>query len=128
MFDLFVNDISDTFDEKECCPVNLHKKPIRCRGGCTACAGGGERDVCVRRDWFPSIKSLADKFLVFTHCLSSFWPVGIGYSVLWHFSVWLVWLFQGLPGRSRGDLRCLLGSLCLVLYVRDTLTMHAVGN
>ena len=32
------------------------------RSGCTACAGG----VCVRRDWFPPVKSLADKFLVFT--------------------------------------------------------------
>ena len=25
--------------------------------------------VCVCGDWFPPVKSLADKFLVFTHCL-----------------------------------------------------------
>ena len=46
-------------------------------GGRTACAGG----VCVRGDWFPPVKSVADKFLVFTHCLSGFWLVGIGFSV-----------------------------------------------
>ena len=27
-------------------------------GGCTACDGG----VCVRGDWSPSVKSVADKF------------------------------------------------------------------
>ena len=26
----------------------------------------------------PPVKSVADKFLVFTHCLSGFWLVGIG--------------------------------------------------
>ena len=25
--------------------------------------------VCVRGDWFPPVMSLADKFLVFAHCL-----------------------------------------------------------
>ena len=28
--------------------------------------------VCVHKDWFPPVKSLADKLLVFTHCLSKF--------------------------------------------------------
>ena len=74
--------------------------------------------VCVRRVMFPSVKSLADRFLVFTYCLSGFWPIGIGFSVYRHFSVWIVWLFRGWPGRSRGDFGCLLGSLCLVLCGR----------
>ena len=30
LFDIFVNDIFDIFDGKECCPVNLHNKPIIC--------------------------------------------------------------------------------------------------
>ena len=47
-------------------------------GSCTACAGGGG-GVCVRGGWFPPVKSLADKFLVFTLCLSGFWLVGIGF-------------------------------------------------
>ena len=52
-------------------------------GGYTACVGG----VCMRGDWFPPVKSVADKFLVFTHCLWSFWLVGIGFSVHLRFSV-----------------------------------------
>ena len=60
-------------------------------GGCTACAG----DVCVRGDWFLPVKSVADKFLVFTHCLSGFWLVWIGFSVRLRFSVWVAWLFRG---------------------------------
>ena len=89
-------------------------------GGCTACAGG----VCVRGDWFPPVKSLADMFLVFTHCLSGFWLVGIGFSMRLRFAVWVVWLFRGWPGLSGGDLGCLLGSLCLVLCWR----LHAGGH
>ena len=64
------------------------------------------------------VESLADKFLVFTHCLSGFWLVGIGFSVRLRFSVWVVWLFRGWPGLSGGDLRRHLGSLCLVLCRR----------
>ena len=30
LFDIFVNDIFDIFYGKECCPVNLHNKPISC--------------------------------------------------------------------------------------------------
>ena len=30
LFDIFVNDIFDIFDGKECCPVNLDNKPISC--------------------------------------------------------------------------------------------------
>ena len=46
--------------------------------------------VYVRGNWFPPVKSLADKFLVFTHCLSGFWLVGIGFSVRLRFSVWVM--------------------------------------
>ena len=83
-------------------------------GGCTACAGG----VCVHGNWFPSVKRLTDKFLVFTYCLSGFWLVGISFSESLRFSVWVVWLFRGWPGLSRGDLGCHLSLLCLVLCVR----------
>ena len=82
-------------------------------GGCTACDGG----VCVRGDWSPPVKNVADKFLVFTHCLSGFWLVGIGFSAHLRFLVWVVWvvwLFCGWPGLSG----CLLGLLCLVLCLR----------
>ena len=54
----------------------------------------------MRGDWFPPVKSVADKFLVFTHCLSGFWLVGIGFSVHLRFLVWVVWLFCGWPGIS----------------------------
>ena len=64
----------------------------------------------VRGDWFPPVKSVADN-----HCLSSFLLVGIGFSAL---SVWVVWLFRGWPGLSGGGLGCLLCSLCLVLCGR----------
>ena len=37
--------------------------------------------VCVHGDWFLPVKSVVDKFLVFTHCLLGFWLVGIGFSV-----------------------------------------------
>ena len=60
-------------------------------GGCTACDGG----VCVRGDWSPPVKSVVDKFLVFTHCLSGFWLMGIGFSAHLRFLVWVVWLFYG---------------------------------
>ena len=60
-------------------------------GGCTACDGG----VCVRGDWSPPVKSVADKFLVFTHCLSGFWLVGIGFSAHLRFLVWLAWALWG---------------------------------
>ena len=30
LFDIFVNDIFEIFDGKECCPVNLYNKPISC--------------------------------------------------------------------------------------------------
>ena len=43
----------------------------------TTGAGG----ACVRENWFPPVKSAADTFLVFTHCLPGFWLVGIGFSV-----------------------------------------------
>ena len=62
----------------------------------------GEGGVFARGDWFAPVKSLVDKFLVFTLCLSGFWPVGIGFSVRWRFSVWVVWLFRGWPGRPGG--------------------------
>ena len=65
-------------------------------GGFTACDGG----VCVRGDWSPPVKSVADKFLVFTHYLSGFWLVGIGFSAHLRFLVWVVWLFYGWPGLS----------------------------
>ena len=74
--------------------------------------------VCVRRDWFPPVKSLADKFLACTHCLSGYWLVGIGFNVHLRFSVWVVWLFRAWPGLSWGGLGCHLGSLCLVLCGR----------
>ena len=74
--------------------------------------------VCVRGDWFPLVKSLADKFLVFIHCLSGFWLVGIGFSVRLRFLVWVVWLSRGWPGLPGGDLGCHLSSLCLVLCGR----------
>ena len=45
--------------------------------GCTACAGS----VCVHGDSFPPVKSVADKFMVFTHCFSGFWLMGTGFSV-----------------------------------------------
>ena len=37
--------------------------------------------VCVRGDWFPPVKCVAGKFMVFTHCLSGLWLVGIGFSL-----------------------------------------------
>ena len=46
-------------------------------GGYTACSWG----VCVHGDWFPPVKSVADMFSVFTHCLSGFWLVKICFSV-----------------------------------------------
>ena len=84
-------------------------------GGCTACAG-----ECLCAYWFPPTRSPLDKFLVFTHCLSGFWLVGIGFSEHLPFSVWVVWLFRGWPaaGLSGGDLGCFLGSLCPVLCGR----------
>ena len=82
--------------------------------------------VCVRGDWFPLVKSLADTFLVFTQSLSGFWLVGIGFSVRLRFSVWVVWLFRGWPGLFGGDLGCLLCSLPLAVW--ETLTLHAGGN
>ena len=30
LFDIFVNDIFEIFDGKECCPINLYNKPINC--------------------------------------------------------------------------------------------------
>ena len=41
------------------------------------------------------LKSVADRFLVFTHCLLGFWLVGIGFSVHLRSLVWVVWLFYG---------------------------------
>ena len=54
----------------------------------------------MRGDWSPPVKSVADKFMVFTHCLSGFWLVGIGFSAHLHFLVWVVWLFCGCLGLS----------------------------
>ena len=65
--------------------------------------------VCVRGDWFPPVKSVADKFLVFTHCLSGFWLVGIGFSVRLRFGCgWCGCSVVGLCSLG-GDLGCLLG-------------------
>ena len=55
--------------------------------------------VFVRGDWFPPVKGLADKFLVFTHCLSGFSLVGIGFSVRLRMggvaAPWLAWALWG---------------------------------
>ena len=56
--------------------------------------------VCVRGDWSPPVKSVTDKFLVFTHCLSGFWLVGIGFCAHLRFLVWVMWLFYGWSGLS----------------------------
>ena len=40
----------------------------------------GEGGACVRRDRFPPIKTLTDKFLVFTHCLLRFWLMDTDFS------------------------------------------------
>ena len=63
---------------------------------------------------FPPVKSVADKFLVFAHCLSAS-AGGDWFQSAFALSVWVGWLFCDWPGLSGGDLQCLLGSLCLVL-------------
>ena len=66
---------------------------------------------------FPPVKSVADKFLVFAHCLSAS-AGGDWFQCVFALSVWVGWLFHGWPRLSGGDLWCLLGSLCLVLCGR----------
>ena len=71
--------------------------------------------ICVRGDWFPPVKILADRFLVSTHCLSGFWLVEIGFRrALAFFGVGGV-AVPGLAWALWGDLGCLFGSLCFVM-------------
>ena len=84
----------------------------------------GAGSVWVRGDWFPPVKSVADKFLVFTHCLSGFWLMGIGFSVRLRFRCgWCGCSVVGL-----GSLGVTLGVFlahCLVLCGRLLLSVLA---
>ena len=74
--------------------------------------------VCGGGDWFPPVMSVADKFLVFTHCFVGLLAGGDWFQCAFALSVWVVWLFCGWPELSGGNLGCFLGSLCLVLCGR----------
>ena len=77
------------------------------------CVGGGGGG-----DWFPPVMSVADKFLVFTHCFVGLLAGEDWFQCAFALSVWVVWLFCGWPELSGGNLGCFLGSLCFVLCGR----------
>ena len=85
-------------------------------GGCTACAGG----VCVRGDWFPPVKSVADKsWCSPIVCRTFSWRGLVSLGMCAFRCGWCGWCgWCGCSVVGLGSLGCPLGSLCFMLCGR----------